>query len=80
MFEIEIINVQFSIHIFPDHGVIPLIIILISKFFLSYFQRSKTQIMGMSQSIMNLFDVSSRIKPRCFTGRVVCTCISLQGA
>lgn len=78
MFEIEIINVQFSIaHLsWPRRNTIH----LISKFFLSYFQRSKTQIMGMSQSIMNLFDVSSRIKPRCFTGRVVCTCISLQGA
>lgn len=78
MFEIEIINVQFSIaHLsWPQRNTIH----LISKFFLSYFQRSKTQTMGMSQSIMNLFDVSSRIKPRCFTGRVVCTCISLQGA
>lgn len=38
MFEIEIINVQFSIHIFPDHGVIPLIIILISKFFYLIFK------------------------------------------
>lgn len=78
MFEIEIINVQFSIaHLsWPQRNTIH----LISKFFLSYFQRSKTQTMGMSQSIMNLFDVSSRIKHRCFTGRVVCTCISLQGA
>lgn len=78
MFEIEIINVQFSIArlSWPRRNTIH----LISKNFLSYFQRSKTQIMGMSQSIINLFDVSSRIKHRCFTGIVVCTCISLQGA
>lgn len=51
MFEIEIINVQFSIaHLsWPRRNTIH----LISKKFLSYFQRSKTQIMGMSQSIMN---------------------------
>lgn len=36
MFEIEIINVQF-----PDHGVIPLIIILISKFFFILFSKIK---------------------------------------
>lgn len=78
MFEIEIINDQFSIArlSWPRRNTIH----LISKKFLSYFQRSKTQIMGMSQSIINLFDVSSRIKHRCFTGIVVCTCISLQGA
>lgn len=78
MFEIEIINDQFSIArlSWPRRNTIH----LISKKNLSYFQRSKTQIMGMSQSIINLFDVSSRIKHRCFTGIVVCTCISLQGA
>lgn len=78
MFEIEIINDQFSIArlSWPRRNTIH----LISKKFFSYFQRSKTQIMGMSQSIINLFDVSSRIKHRCFTGIVVCTCISLQGA
>lgn len=55
MFEIEIINVQFSIaHLsWPRRNTIH----LISKKFLSYFQRSKTQlqIMGMSQSICLMF-------------------------
>lgn len=53
MFEIEIINDQFSIArlSWPRRNTIH----LISKKKLSYFQRSKTQIMGMSQSICLMF-------------------------
>lgn len=76
MFEIEIINVQFSIaHLsWPRRNTIH----LISKFFFILFSKIKDPSNG--NVTINLFDVSSRIKHRCFTGRVVCTCISLQGA
>lgn len=76
MFEIEIINVQFSIArlSWPRRNTIH----LISKKKIILFSKIKDPNNG--NVTINLFDVSSRIKHRCFTGRVVCICISLQGA
>lgn len=78
MFEIEIINDQFSIaHLsWPRRNTIH----LISKIFFILFSKIKDPIANNGNVTINLFDVSSRIKPRCLTGRVVCTCISLQEA
>lgn len=76
MFEIEIIKVQFSIArlSWPRRNTIH----LISKKKIILFSKIKDPNNG--NVTINLFDVSSRIKHRCFTGRVVCICISLQGA